>query len=340
MIKRIFLQLIVLLTAGITLAGCAGGGKEAATSGSAVKNDNKKMVVYTTIYPLFDFARNVGGDRAEVYNLLPPGADPHHWEPTPGDIVKISKSNVFVYCGAGLESWVEGALKNADTGKMVIVDCSRGIKLLEGGGHEEGHDGHDDDEEKEKHQQGRDGGESNEDHSGTDPHIWLDPVNAAIIVDSIRDGLIKADPANKEYYTANAYKYKEKLARLDGEYRTILAKAKVKHFVVSHAAFGYLAGRYGLEQVPIRGLTADAEPNPARMAEIVALVRKYHIKYIFFETLVSPKVSETLARETGAGTLMLDPMGGMTEKDLAAGKNYLAIMEENLKNLKIACEAE
>lgn len=317
--KRHCFQLVILITIGLLLAGCTSVRKDAAPQDPAAKSTEKKVIVYTTIYPLFDFTRNICGDRAEVRNLLPPGADPHHWEPTPGDIVKINKSNVFVYAGAGLESWVEGALKNADTGKMVLVDCSRGIKLLEGGGHEEDDEKHD---------------------SGADPHIWLDPVNAALIVDSIRDGLIKADPANKEYYNANAAQYKEKLAKLDSDYRTALAGAKVRYFVVSHAAFGYLAGRYGLEQVPIRGLTADTEPNPARMAEIVELVRKNSIKYIFFETLVSPKVSEALARETGAGILMLNPMGGLSEKELAEGKNYLTIMEENLKNLKTACEAE
>ncbi|MFZ5632629.1 MAG: metal ABC transporter substrate-binding protein [Bacillota bacterium] len=323
LMKRMLWPAAVLFAIGLLLAlgGCGGSGrKEPAPAVPA----GEKIKVYTSIYPLFDFAKNIGGDRVEVINLLPPGADPHHWEPTPGDLIKISQCDVFVYCGAGLESWVESVLKNTGREKMVIVDCSRGIELLAGGGE---HDG-------EKH-----GGKEHDGDHGGDPHIWLDPVNAGIMVDNILAGLAGADPAGKEYYTANAQNYKAGLAQLDGQYREALAGARVRQFVVSHAAFGYLARRYGLEQVPIRGLTAESEPGPARMAEIVDLVRKNGIKYIFFEPLASPRVSETIARETGAKTLILNPIAALTEKDINAGKNYLVLMRENLENLKTACEA-
>ncbi|MFZ5649583.1 MAG: metal ABC transporter substrate-binding protein [Bacillota bacterium] len=300
--------------------GAAGGGKEAGTA--AVKGE--RVRVTATIYPLYDFARNVGGDKVEVYSLLPPGAEPHHWEPAPGDMVKLGKSNVLIYNGAGLEPWLENALKSVDSGRITLVDCSAGVKLIEG----EKHDGHE--------------GEHKGEHKGgemSDPHIWLDPANAAVMVDNILSGLVKSDPANREYYTENAVKYKAMLAELDGRYRAALAGARIRHFVVSHDSFGYLARRYGLEQVPIRGLNADSEPGPARMAEIVGLVKKHGIKYIFYETLVSPGVSEAIARETGARTLVLNDVAGLTEKEISLGKNYLSVMQENLENLKIACEA-
>lgn len=293
--------LIIALT--IILAGCAGE--------PAGKSAGGKIKVCATTYPLYDFAKNIGGDRIEAFMLLPAGAEPHHWEPAPGDIIKIGGSDVLVYNGAGLESWLGSTLTQVDRNKTAVVDSSSGVELMSG---EDG-------------------------ENGQDPHIWLDPVNAQKMVDNILEGLVKADPANKDYYAANAQEYKARLAELDSRYRAALSGAGIRKIVVSHDAFGYLARRYGLEQVAARGLSADSEPSPARLAEIVALVRENHIKYIFYETLVSPKVSETIAREAGVGTLVLNPVASLTEKEMAGGEDYLKIMEENLKNLKAACEA-
>ncbi len=301
-----------LVAAGVLLSGCAGEGRDVKPAAAPAGG---KLKVYTTVFPLYDFARNVGGDRVEVANLMPPGADPHHWEPTPGDLVKVQRSDVFVYCGAGLEHWAENILKTAGPGKPVVVDSSKGVRVLSGGhGHGDG-------------------------HGGADPHIWLDPVNAVIMVDNILAGLVRADPAGRDYYTAAAGSYKARLEDLDRRYREGLATAKVKQFVVSHDAFGYLAKRYGLEQVPIRGVLADTEPGPARMAEIVDIVRKRGIKYIFTESMTSPRVSEAIARETGAGVLSINHIGALSEKEWSEGKSYLSLMEENLEKLIKACEA-
>lgn len=300
---KFFRPAVLIIALTIILAGCAGEPAGSSAGG--------KIKVCATTYPLYDFAKNIGGDRVEAFMLLPPGAEPHHWEPAPGDIIKIGGSNVFVYNGAGLESWLENTLTQVDRNKTALVDSSSGVELIKG---EDG-------------------------EHGQDPHIWLDPVNAQKMVDNILEGLVKADPANKDYYNANAREYKARLAELDSRYRAALSGARIRQIVVSHDAFGYLASRYGLEQISARGLSADSEPSPARLAEIVALVREHHIKYIFYETLVSPKVSETIAREAGVGTLVLNPGDGLSEKEMAGGEDYLKIMEENLENLKVACEA-
>lgn len=326
--KRLFGILAVLLAAAVLAAGCGGGRQEKAAAGAG----GGKITVYTTVFPIYDFARNVGGERVEIVNLLPPGADPHHWEPTPGDLARIGRAHVFAYCGAGLEAWAKNALKSVDRDKTAVVDCSRGIELLEAenggsGGGSAGNESH-----------GASGGNGHG-HGLTDPHVWLDPANAGIMVDNILAGLTRADPAGRDYYTANAAAYKDRLDRLDGRYREALAGAGVKQFVVSHAAFGYLARRYGLEQVTVRGLTADGEPGPARMAEIVDLIRRQKIKYVFFESLTSPRVSEAIAREAGAGILPLHPIAALTGKEWEEGKSYLSLMEENLENLKQACQA-
>ncbi|MFZ5642003.1 MAG: metal ABC transporter substrate-binding protein [Bacillota bacterium] len=312
----------ILSACALLIAGC--GDRTVSTAQN--NNSKDKVKVYTTIYPLYDFAKNVGGDRAEVTNILPPGAEPHHWEPTPGDMVNINKSDIFIYCGAGLESWVGSILNNTDNKKMTVVDSSKGVDLLDP---DEG-DHHDDE------------GGTSEDrhlHDNKDPHIWLDPANARIMVDNILEGFVKADPDNKDFYTNNAIIYKARLTDLDNKYQTTLAGAKNRHFVVSHDAFGYLARRYGLEQISIRGLSADSEPSPARMAEIISLVQKYGIKYIFTEDLISPKVSEAIAREAGVGTLVLSPLDGLAENEIKEGKDFIALMEKNLESLKLACEA-
>jgi len=320
--------LLFILTAFILVSGCSGDRRSTGREDPG----SEKIKLVTTIFPVYDFARNIGGDRVEVYNLLPPGAEPHHWEPNPGDLIRVSEARLFAYCGAGLEPWVESVLRNTDRSKLTVVDASKGAQLLEGGG-----DSHDGSPGEEVEDSGVDQ-EEDHDHGAVDPHIWLDPANAGIMVDNILEGLVQADPAGKDYYTANAQKYRASLEDLDGRYRAALAGAGQKRFVVSHDAFGYMAHRYGLEQLSIRELSADAEPSPARMAEIVGLVREYRIKYIFSETLISPAVSEAIAREAGVRTMVLNPIGGLSEKEIAEGKSYLSIMEENLGNLKIACE--
>lgn len=316
--KKHLWLLIMLLIAVLWLAGCSGT-EEKAKSASG----EGKIKVYTTVYPAYDFTKNVGGDKIEVHNLLPPGTDAHQWEPRPEDMIKVNKADVFIY---SLEHWKETILKNTDRSRIVLIDISKGVDLL---GDINGHS----DDDHRNHPGER------ADLDSIDPHIWLDPLNARIMVDNITEGLINADPVNKEYYHDNGGKYKEKLSALDREYQSTLSGYKEKKIVVSHDAFGYLARRYGLQQVPVRGLNADVEPSPARMAEIVELIRKNKIDYIFYESLISPKVSETIARETGAKTLVLNPIDGLTKEEFSKGKTYLSIMEENLKNLKMSLEA-
>ncbi|OPZ71555.1 MAG: High-affinity zinc uptake system binding-protein ZnuA precursor [Firmicutes bacterium ADurb.Bin456] len=158
------------------------------------------------------------------------------------------------------------------------------------------------------------------------------------MVENITAGLAKADPANKSFYEARAQEYLNKLEALDSAFRTGLAQASRREFITSHAAFGYLAKRYDLVQIPVRGLSPEVEPTPARMAEIIKLINKEKIRYIFFETLVSPKVSQIIANEAGVETLVLNPVGNLTVEELYSGKDYLSVMQENLSNLQIALE--
>ncbi|RKO65616.1 metal ABC transporter substrate-binding protein [Desulfofundulus salinus] len=281
----------------------------------------EKIAVVTTVYPLYDFARQVGGDKVEVTRLLPAGAEPHDWEPTPKDMVTLTRAKVFIYNGAGLEPWVQRQLGMLAGKGIKVVEASRGLDLISGTP-EHGHEHHK--------------GEEKAGPAGVDPHVWLDPVLAQEMVRHIRDAFIAVDPDNASYYKSRAEEYMAKLQALDREYREAAQSFKSREFVTSHAAFGYLARRYGLQQVSVMGLSPESEPDPARMREIVAFCREHGVKYIFFETLVSSKISETLAQEVGAQTLVLNPIEGLTPEEESRGENYLSIMRQNLANLKIA----
>lgn len=262
-----------------------------------------KPLVVATFYPLYEFARQVAGDRAEVVSLVPPGVEPHDWEPSPQSVVQTQQARVFVYNGAGFEPWIDKLLTEARRGNTVVVDASHGLPLHAA-------------------------------REGTDPHVWLDPVLAQGEVDAIRAGLERADPAGARVYQDNAKAFKERLARLDQAFAVGLRDCARRDMVTSHTAFSYLARRYGLEQVPVMGVAPEAEPSPGALAAISRVARERGVKVVFFETLVSPRLAETIAREIGAKTLVLNPVEGVSKEEAAAGKDYVALMETNLAHLR------
>lgn len=302
---------LVALSFTIILTGCAGK-KEAA---------GDKLNVMTSFYPVYDFTLKVGGDKVNVKNMVPAGTEPHEWEPGTRDIASLEESNVFIYSGAGMEHWTEDVLKSLSNKNLIVVEASSGITLKEGHEEEDGHKEEDD-----------------HDHGEFDPHVWLDPKNAKKEMENIKDGLVNADPENKDYYEANYKIYAEKFDQLDQSFQETLAPLPNKSIVVSHEAYGYLCSAYGLTQVGIEGLTPDSEPDPARMAEVIDYVRDNKVKTIFFEELVSPKVAEAIAKETGAKTAVLSPVEGLSDKELNAGEDYFSVMEKNLAALKEALE--
>lgn len=302
--RRSFVALTVLAAVALTGCSAAGQGSVPAFSGQP-----DKVKVATSFYPVYEFVAAVGGDRVDAINLVPPGTEPHDWEPTPRHITTLGQAHLFVYSGAGMEHWVDKTVASVDNKALVTLEGSRGFDLIKGG----------------------EGG-------AYDPHLWLDPQGVAYEVTAIRDALTKVDPAGKAIYDANAAAYLGKLSALDQEFRDGLSQCKSRTFFTTHSAFGYLARRYDLEQHAIMGLSPDAEPKPKELAAIVADAKQGGVKYIFFETLVSDKVAKMVANEIGAQTLVLNPFEGLTDAEVKAGKNYLSVMRENLANLKLAME--
>ncbi len=262
-----------------------------------------KPLVVASFYPLYEFTRQVAGDRAEVVSLVPPGVEPHDWEPSPQSLVDVQRARLFVYNGAGFESWADKLAKDAAGGKTVIVKATKGIDLLTAG-------------------------------TTVDPHVWLDPVLAQTEVDTIRGALEQVVPSGAATFADNAQRYKARLARLDEAFAAGLHDCARRDIITSHAAFSYLARRYRLAQVPIMGLAPESEPSPAELAAIANVARRRQVRYIFFEALVSSGLAETLAREIGARTLVLNPIEGVTKEEAAAGKGYVELMEANLANLR------
>ena len=302
MIKKLLATILMLaiITVGGVLAYQA--------TNKSTTEDSSKPIVTATYYPLYDFAKQVGGDRVHVTNMTPAGSEPHDYDPSPQAIITALNSQVFIYNGEQMEPWVDSFLTDY---KNTSVKAGQDITLLEG-----------------------------DDAQSRDPHFWLDPVLAQQIVNNIRDGLSGADPSNEEYYAENAQRYKQELSELDQRFQEGLATCTLDTVISSHGAFSYLAHRYGFEVDSIAGIEPDDEPSPAKMAELTNLVRQKGIKYIFFESLVSPRLAETIANETGADTLLFDPLEGLSQEDQDNGRNYISVQNDNLKNLRTALDCK
>ncbi len=318
---RNVLVVVLLAVVAVIITGCS------VSQPNSAKKSAEKIKVITTAYPVYEFARQVGGDKTEVTMLIPPGAEPHDWEPKPKELAQLRSAKLFLYHGAGLEP-LEKLLAKEVIGDTVAVEVSKGISPLSGN--------HADEDEENDHDK------NNNDHHhhnhGTDAHMWLDPVLAQQEVNNIAEALSGVDPQNAEYYRQNAARYNAELAKLDEEYRVALKNTARRDIITSHEAFGYLAKRYDLQQIGIMGLAPDSEPTPDKMAKVIKFCREHNVKYIFFETLVSPKLSETIARETGAGLLVLNPLESLSEDEIKQGKNYVSVMRDNLANLKQALQ--
>jgi zinc transport system substrate-binding protein len=302
----------ILSAAALVLVGCGTSGSDE----SAVSEDGIQVV--TTFYPMYDFAKNVVGDNGDVSVLLDAGQESHGYEPTPQDIAAIADADVFVYNSDEMETWVPSVLESIESSDVIVVEAAEDIALFE---LEEAADEEHSDEE-------------GEDAHNVDPHVWLDPVYAQEEVAAILAGVLEADEANKESYEANAAAFNEKLAELDAAYQTAFETAENRTFVVQHAAFGYIARRYELTEVAVSDVSSDAEPNPAKLAELQQFMIDNQITTVYYSDSASSKTAQTLAEATGATLEVLSPLEGITDEDQEAGKDYLSVMEENLTALK------
>jgi len=313
--KKVLYMLLygTLLLSILALTACSGG-----ESSGAGTDDPGKITVYTSIYPVYDFAAKIGGDKINLHMMVPSGTEPHDWEPKPKDMARLQEADVFIYNGAGMESWVDKVLNSIDNEKLIAVEASDGIKLMENP------------YESDEHED--DGGHEHK----NDPHVWLDPMRAKKQMENIMEALSKADADNADYYEDNYMKYSMELEKLDEEYRDTLEKCRNRDIIVTHPAFGYLCDAYDLNQIAIGSIGSESEPSSARMAEITNFARENDIKIIFFEETTGNKLAKTIADEVGGETMTLSTLERLSDEDIKSGKDYFSVMTDNLKALEKA----
>ncbi|MGI6606558.1 MAG: metal ABC transporter substrate-binding protein [Peptococcia bacterium] len=337
-VKKI-LSLILIFSLGGSLLAASGCARHEQNPSPSSLAQSPRPTVYTSIYPLYDLTRKIGGDKVTVINLTPAGSEPHSFEPSSRTVADLSKASLFLYHGAGMEPYLNKLLHTLQGTPLLMLEASRGISLLtHPQGEEDPHKEHSHEEVSPEEEPAEEASHEIGPHGQTDPHTWLSPVCALQLSRNILQALIQIVPDQEAFFEENYRQLEKRLTELDQEYRETLSACQRKEIVVTHEAFGYLCREYGLTQLGIMGLSAEAEPTPGTVKEIINLVRDRHIKYIFFETLYSPKIAETIARETNTEILVLNPFGSLTEKEIAEGEDYFTIMKENLENLKKALE--
>ncbi|MER7460239.1 metal ABC transporter substrate-binding protein [Micromonospora sp. NPDC126480] len=305
-------------------------GGVAACSDEKAGGDPQRVDVVAAFYPLQFLAERIGGDAVTVSNLVKPGAEPHDVELNPSQVGDVAGAELVVYL-KGFQPQVDEAVEQNAADRAFDVATVAPLLDAAAGGHDHEHEGEEPGHAEESGAAEEPGHE--EETGGKDPHLWLDPTRLATVGDQLAERLGKADPDRAADYTARAASLRTELEKLDADLAAGLKTCQRREIVVSHTAFGYLAERYQLEQIGITGLSPDNEPSPQRLAEVIEEAKEHKATTIFFETLVSPKVAETIADQVGARTAVLDPLEGLSTDD---GGDYLSVMRTNLATLRTA----
>lgn len=302
----------VLAIASCLLASCQmSASEQSATPNNPAMSQhssttNSKLSVVTTFYPVYYMAKTITGDVANVSMLIDGTIDSHDYEPSAKDIATINESSVFIYSNAHMETWVPRLIDSlGNQRKTAVVETGKSLTLS-------------------TNQENT----ADTEHPDIDPHIWLDPVLAQEQVQTIAAELIAKDPKNKNIYTKNKDALITKLAHLAQQYETTLSTATNKTFITQHAAFGYIAKRYGLKQISITGLQAT-EPTPKDVTEVIEKINEQHLHVIYVDPTGSSKTAQTVSEATGAKILPL-----YTIEQAVNGKDYLQLLESNLESLK------
>jgi zinc transport system substrate-binding protein len=265
----------------------------------------ERIKIVTSIAPLLDFTKEVGQEKVDVHLLLPPGASPHVFEPTPKSIQKISDAEIFIKIGAGLEFWAEKFVEASAHKELLVVNSSSGISLI-----------------RNPHAHGI---------FSNNPHIWLNPLNAATIVSKIEKALCNIDPGNADFYKLNASVYRDKLIQLDREISERVSALRIKEYVTFHPAWEYFSKRYGLKIAGVIEEAPGKEPSPKHIIHIVREIKRIGSMVIFIEPQFNPKIAEVIAQESGARVVSLDPIGGVTGR-----KTYIDMMRYNISAIESA----
>ena len=300
--------------AGSVMFGACGGGDDNVGTGTGTGTP----MVYAAFAPIEEVARAVAGERADVVGLVPPGGGAHDYEPTAKQLEALATADLVVYFGADFQPGVQDAVAGLDD-QVRIIDLLEGLRLLPVGEQLPGTDGEVDGEVL---------------ATGDDPHVWLDPQNMMAMTRAVSEALVDLDPDGREIYERGRDAYLAELERLDDEMEAGLAQCASDVIVTSHRAFEYLARRFGLTQISIAGISPEVEPSPSTLEAVAAAAAADNVSVIYFEENLPPDLAETVAREIGADTDVLDPVETLSDEQLAAGESYLTVQRANLAALR------
>lgn len=315
-------RLYIILGAVLVIALAVG----AFASFKNVSRTSDKLVVSASFYPLAEVAKAVGGEHVEVHQIINGAIEPHDFEPTADQIAQVYASDIFIYNGAGFDPWAERLENQEETKGVRLLQAIDIVDQLKA----------------EEHADEEHADESGEDEHASeyDPHFWLGTIQMSTFAKAVAAEFSAKDPEHAAEYQANANTFVEQLNKLEQEYRSGLATCNLREAIVSHNAFSYLAAAYNLEFIAIAGLSPDQEPSAQQLAHVARLAQEKGIRHIYYETLVSPKLSETIAEEIGATTLVLNPIEGVPDEDVKAGANYFTIMRDNLTSLRTGLQCQ
>lgn len=300
--SRCLLYIIMSFTVLLTFSGCG------------IWQNDGRLRVCVSIYPIYDFASKIGGDKLNIINLTP-GGDVHDFELSAYEMAQISTGDIFIYNGGGLEAWAEDAVLSLEGMDIIIKEASLGIELINFHNHEHNHD----------------------EHSHTyDPHIWLYPLNAKIMAKNVLDALCAADSENSAYYTANYNILAQRFDALDNEYREALSDIKVNTITVTHNAFGYMCAAYGFNQIAVTDVNDNNEISLADYNNIIAQIKQSGVKVIFYDPNEGDGIAAPLAEECGISAHPLYTVTAITKQQMQNGEDYFSIMRQNLNALKYA----
>lgn len=335
----------IILLIAIFMGGC---NKNSSTPPEQQSKEytSKTLKVYTTIFPIEDFTKKIGGKYVDVKSVYPAGADAHTFEPTLKAMMDIADADLFIYNGAGLEMFIDKAEKTLANEKVEMVEASKGIELLRGHDHENGdeehgHEAHTEDEHDHGHEEGaeeHDHHDHGHHHHDQDPHVWLDPIHAIKIAENIKDALSEALPSAKNEFDKNFQDLKGKLEKLDINLRETIDSAEHKDLLVSHASYGYWQHRYGIHQISIAGLSPENEPSQKHLQSIIETAKEHDIHFIIYDQIPSTKVAEIVQKETGTKPVTLHNLEYLTEDDIKNNEDYFSIMNKNAETLKTVLE--
>jgi len=312
----LLIMLIIILLAGSILTGCSSKIEK-----PVISKTNNKISIVATLFPQYDFAKQIVGDKGIVTLLLPPGIESHSYEPAPSDIIKINNSNLFIYTGEYMEAWSQRIIEGMDK-SSVVLDVSKGINMIETK----------DIVEANQHEKD----ENLNNKNPYDPHIWTSPINAKLMVDNILDSLCEIDPDNANYYRNNAESYIAELDGLDAEFRYIVKNGTRNKIIFgSKFALYYFTKESGLSyEAVFDSCSAETEPSAKTVAHLIDEIKEQKIPVIYYEEIAKPKVAKSISEETGAKMLLFHSCHNVTKEEFNQGANYLSLMEQNTKNLK------